>query len=303
MAVAISAVLAAGMGASRSAAADGSGAGGSALGADGAVLQVIGIQRQGGKLLLSYTVAQHGGSGGAVSELSSYQSVPGSIGLSVLDPASGRVGDELGTAADCQCTRLPPVLQPGQQVTATTTLADPGGSSLDVVADGFQPIAGIPVSGNGTAGTQGVRQLKPRTQVLVMRSQQGAARVSSGRSGLQRIDLNTDVLFAFNSATLSAQAGASLQTAAARLKTQPLRRLGVYGHTDGKGSPGYNRTLSVQRARAVQAALGPLLGAGWTFDVQGFGETRPVAPETTASGADYPAGRALNRRVELSLLK
>jgi outer membrane protein OmpA-like peptidoglycan-associated protein len=119
---------------------------------------------------------------------------------------------------------------------------------------------------------------------------------------VQTIDLDTDVLFAFNSANLSAKARGTLQAAATALQHQPKRRLGIYGHTDSKGQPAYNLTLSLQRATAVQNALAPLLGAGWTFDVKGFGETRPVAPETTSTGQDYPDGRALNRRVELTLL-
>ena len=48
------------------------------------------------------------------------------------------------------------------------------------------------------------------------------------------------------------------------------------------GQPGeaaYNLTLSQQRAGAVKQALGARLGAGWTLDAQGFGETELAVKE------------------------
>ncbi len=74
------------------------------------------------------------------------------------------------------------------------------------------------------------------------------------------------------------------------------------GHTDSKGDEAFNQRLSEQRATSVRDALASRLGQGWTFEVAGFGETRPVAPETTESGGANPEGQARNRRVELSIL-
>lgn len=78
--------------------------------------------------------------------------------------------------------------------------------------------------------------------------------------------------------------------------TQPFH---VEGHTDSKGSEEFNQGLSERRAATVAAVLErrfPNL-AGHLTPV-GFGETRPIAPNETG-GADDPAGRALNRRVEM----
>ncbi len=52
----------------------------------------------------------------------------------------------------------------------------------------------------------------------------------------------------------------------------------------------------------MRAALAPLLGAGWTFDVQGFGEPRPIAANQKHDGSLYQARRSRNHRVEIAVL-
>ncbi len=142
--------------------------------------------------------------------------------------------------------------------------------------------------------------LAPRSERLSTRVEQEATRVSTGAR--TSIDLETDVLFAVSSATLSPKAGRSLDSVTRLLKGQPGRRLGVHGHTDSTASDACNLTLSQQRASAVEAALASRLGAGWTSTVQGYGESRPLVPEQTSSGALDPGARALNRRVEIRIL-
>ena len=46
-------------------------------------------------------------------------------------------------------------------------------------------------------------------------------------------------------------------------------------------------------------ALASRLGGEFTFQVAGYGETQPVAPNNNEDGSDNPAGRALNRRVDI----
>jgi OOP family OmpA-OmpF porin len=92
-----------------------------------------------------------------------------------------------------------------------------------------------------------------------------------------------------------------VQAAAAALPGQAKRHLGIYGHTDDTGTAAHNLDLSRRRAEAVRAALPPLLGAGWTFDVQGFGETRPIAANEKDDGSPYPTGRA-QPSVEIAVL-
>ncbi len=101
------------------------------------------------------------------------------------------------------------------------------------------------------------------------------------------------MLFDFDSARVRADAAPVLQVLADALQASPpAQPVRVDGHTDGFGTDAYNQDLSVRRATAVASWLG---GHGVTASLapQGFGETRPIAPETV-DGHDDPAGRQLN---------
>ena len=72
----------------------------------------------------------------------------------------------------------------------------------------------------------------------------------------------------------------------------------VEGYTDAKGTDAYNDDLSLRRADAFASALKEH-GVGVDITTHGSGEKNPVAPNETSDGQDNPAGRALNRRVEV----
>jgi outer membrane protein OmpA-like peptidoglycan-associated protein len=76
----------------------------------------------------------------------------------------------------------------------------------------------------------------------------------------------------------------------------------IEGHTDGKGTHPYNMKLSENRAGAVKQWLVTNVGVQASrIKTTGWGETRPVAPNTNPDGSDNPQGRQKNRRVELTL--
>lgn len=106
--------------------------------------------------------------------------------------------------------------------------------------------------------------------------------------------------FEFDQATLTSQGRQALDEAARILRNHPNLRAEVAGHTDSKGSTHYNQGLSERRA---QVAYDHLIRQG--VDSQqlegprGYGEDRPVAPNTHADGSDNPEGRAKNRRTEV----
>ncbi|WP_106397253.1 OmpA family protein [Actinocorallia populi] len=108
-----------------------------------------------------------------------------------------------------------------------------------------------------------------------------------------RIRISSDVLFEFDSATLTPQARAHLARLAERLKE---RRVRIGGYTDALGETAYNRRLSQRRADAVKDELARLGVTDLT--AHGHGEARPVEPNEI-NGKDNPRGRAANRRVEL----
>lgn len=109
------------------------------------------------------------------------------------------------------------------------------------------------------------------------------------------VSLRSDILFAFGRAELPAAAAAKIRDLVTAVPQRA--RLKVYGHTDSVGDDAHNLVLSRARAKAV-AALVHRARPDLALDVRGFGESRPVEPNTRG-GKDNPEGRAANRRVEL----
>lgn len=70
----------------------------------------------------------------------------------------------------------------------------------------------------------------------------------------------------------------------------------IAGHTDSTGSDSYNQALSERRAQAVASYLRAQGVQPVRFQVSGYGETRPLADNSSDQG------RAQNRRVEITLV-
>ena len=92
------------------------------------------------------------------------------------------------------------------------------------------------------------------------------------------------------------ESAATLDDLAALLGKETALRLLVEGHTDATNTDAYNLDLSERRARNVVAALVKRGVEAGRLQAKGFGRARPVADNATAQG------RALNRRVEVSVL-
>ncbi|MHA6494282.1 OmpA family protein [Pseudomonas borbori] len=104
-----------------------------------------------------------------------------------------------------------------------------------------------------------------------------------------------DVLFDLDRAELKPGAMGSISSLAAFLQENPDRKVIVEGYTDSTGSDAYNLSLSERRANSVRMAL-VKAGVGPERIVsQGYGKQYPV------SSNDSAAGRAMNRRVEVTI--
>lgn len=68
----------------------------------------------------------------------------------------------------------------------------------------------------------------------------------------------------------------------------------VVGYTDTIGNAASNAQLSLERAKAVIAALRPLGATTVQYRAEAHGQAQPVADNSTA------AGRQLNRRVVIT---
>lgn len=105
-----------------------------------------------------------------------------------------------------------------------------------------------------------------------------------------------DLRFAVNGAAIESGFTRSLAEDIAVLKANPEVRIRVDGHTDSDGSAAYNRALSLRRAEAVRDYLVAQGLDADRFEVEGFGESKPIAPNDSA------ANKRRNRRVELTIL-
>lgn len=103
------------------------------------------------------------------------------------------------------------------------------------------------------------------------------------------------LLFAFDSDQVTPAARENLRKLAASLKKYPNTRTLIVGHTDSKGSAGYNMDLSERRA---SSAANFIVGEDIARDrvgIAGRGEAEPIA----GNGSDD--GRRQNRRVEIAI--
>jgi outer membrane protein OmpA-like peptidoglycan-associated protein len=102
------------------------------------------------------------------------------------------------------------------------------------------------------------------------------------------------IVFDFDKATLKTESRPALEAIVSYLRTNPDKQFYVVGHTDSKGTFGYNQKLSADRARAVvDSLINDYDIASERLQSHGVGPLVPVF----SNGSD--AGREKNRRVEL----
>ncbi len=119
-----------------------------------------------------------------------------------------------------------------------------------------------------------------------------------------RIDVAADVLFDFDKSNILPKAEHTLREVAGVIRERGQGTIRIEGHTDSKGRHAYNQRLSRQRAESVTAWLRKQPGlAEFQFVAEGFGATKPVAPNTKPDGSDDQEGRQKNRRVEIIMRK
>lgn len=104
-----------------------------------------------------------------------------------------------------------------------------------------------------------------------------------------------DINFDTNKTTLKPKSFGILDEAVKLLNQYPTIMIDIHGHTDNQGPDDYNQKLSEGRANAVRDYLISKGIDGGRLTARGFGESQPVAPNTTAEG------RAKNRRTEFKI--
>ena len=106
-----------------------------------------------------------------------------------------------------------------------------------------------------------------------------------------------NILFDQGKALLKPGSKPVLENVISFLKANPGAEIELSGHTSSEGEPAMNRSLSYRRVKACKDfIIAGGIDAG-RVTASGYGADRPVAPN------DTEVNRALNRRVEMRLLK
>ncbi len=160
---------------------------------------------------------------------------------------------------------------------------------LTLTANGAELWCDVNVSNSGEVYTLTIVERAAMAQEVALT----AADLAKALSETGSIALH-NILFDTGKATITPGSSKELQLVIDVLTADATLRLEVQGHTDNTGTPASNLALSQQRADAVRAYLIKTGGvAAARLTAVGFGDTKPVAPNTTDEG------KAQNRRVEL----
>ena len=173
-----------------------------------------------------------------------------------------------GDGEDCEYVTVTVYLPP--VVANLDYQAITGMRSQAIVLGGYQHVLSVP-------GTSGLAAGFP---------------VSTGPSGTS-VRATETIRFDYDRVALAAGDREKLDRLLGLIKAQGIRSIAIEGHSDAKGSVGYNRRLSLRRAERVRSYL---VGGGIApakIAVTGYGESQPESTNTTAHG------RAMNRRATI----
>lgn len=188
--------------------------------------------------------------------------------------------------------------------TVQIAYADPGADALTVYIPKIPVFADVPVVEAGVPEVAGAKEQLDLSRIH-------AAPLAPMRSMSEDFEhpireqrekktttvaISSDVLFDSSSATLDSKAENALDEAARRIESHEAGPVTVTGHTDSVDTEKFNLALSKKRAQAVADALAKRLDTDdYQLSTDGKGESEPIASN------DNPEGKALNRRVEISL--
>jgi OOP family OmpA-OmpF porin len=219
-------------------------------------------------------------------------------------PVVTQVAPELADTVDPAAPSAPATSETSQasttEVTAATKLAEgaatvpqadpaPAKSPTTPPTAAPEPILTPPVAASEVAPT-----VAPQPSNAAAASDD-AAKVALCSARLAEISGQNGILFRSGSAVLAEGVQPVLTAFAQALAICPNSPVDVAGHTDADGEAQANLALSVARAEAVIRALVALNVAPERLYAVGYGESTPVAVNTT------PAGKAQNRRIVISV--
>jgi OOP family OmpA-OmpF porin len=172
-------------------------------------------------------------------------------------------------------------------------------SSITVLASA-QSTPGYVVDGSGNIVKTGSDLCLRTTSWTSASAVKGCDPVAEPRVPVVAV-IDAGVLFAFDSAVLTAQGQQTLNALIKQIK--PSNTVSIVGHTDRIGAAQYNQSLSDARAKSVAAYFSSRVRANYVTN--GVGSTRPTGKTTQCSG---PVNQQLidclapDRRVVITIL-
>jgi outer membrane protein OmpA-like peptidoglycan-associated protein len=149
------------------------------------------------------------------------------------------------------------------------------------------------ITQTGQAATEASRTAKDALDRAV-----AAGKLAEGKFLYETVLSDDAVKFGFDKAELSTEANTALDQFAEKLKGENKNvYIEIQGHTDNVGGEQYNLQLGEKRAEAVRRYLSTKGIALHRMSVISYGETEPVADNSTRDG------RSQNRRVVLVVLQ
>ena len=109
------------------------------------------------------------------------------------------------------------------------------------------------------------------------------------KDGFMSLYINFDT----NKATIKPESAGIIDQIIELMKSQPGLKLSIEGHTDSQGSSESNKSLSLNRSKALIKAVSEGGIDASRMSAVGWGQEKPVADNRTEEG------RAKNRRVEI----
>lgn len=155
--------------------------------------------------------------------------------------------------------------------------------------------AGIGAVVGGLAGGGIGRYMDNQEAALQQQLAASEAASVQRNANVLAVTFKSDFSFDVDSAALKPGAYAEVNRVAQVLVQYPQTNIMVAGHTDSTGAEAYNQQLSERRAMAVKNALLNQGVAAMRVTTIGYGETQPIADNSTA------AGRQMNRRVVITI--
>jgi outer membrane protein OmpA-like peptidoglycan-associated protein len=131
-------------------------------------------------------------------------------------------------------------------------------------------------------------------QAEEMRRDLEGARIERVGEGI-KITFASGILFDVNKADLKPASRTNLTNLGEILNKYPDTEILIEGHADATGTEEWNLELSRMRAGSVSDYLGDQRVASSRFTTKGYGESQPIADNSTYDG------RAANRRVEVAI--